>query len=108
VDPPRIELGFPPCESGVVPLDHEPMLFRGPSGSCTQSSALPKRRAASCTYRPKSDPGWNRTIAFLDVGQASSPLDHGIMSVTEEGVEPTNTRLSTSSICQFAYPVIIQ
>ena len=32
------------------------------------------------TYRPKfiSDPGWNRTIDFLDVTQASSPLDHGI------------------------------
>ena len=33
------------------------------------------------TYRPfvTSDPGWNRTSTFLDVGQASSPLDHGIM-----------------------------
>jgi hypothetical protein len=26
-------------------------------------------------------------------------------SVTEVGVEPTGTRLSTSSLCQFAYPV---
>jgi hypothetical protein len=25
VDPPRIELGFPPRQGGVVPLDHEPI-----------------------------------------------------------------------------------
>jgi len=32
-------------------------------------------------------------------------LDHGInLSVTEVGVEPTGTRLSTSSLGQFAYP----
>ena len=45
------------------------------------------------TYRPccASDPGWNRTSTFLDVGQASSPLDHGIMSVTRVGVEPTKS-----------------
>jgi hypothetical protein len=30
------------------------------------------------TYRPLSDPGWTRTITFLVVTQASSPLDHGI------------------------------
>ena len=28
VDPPGIEHGFPVCRTGVVPLDHEPMLFR--------------------------------------------------------------------------------
>ena len=44
------------------------------------------------TYRPSSDPGWNRTIVFLAVDQASSPLDHGIMSVTEAGVEPAKSR----------------
>ena len=54
-----------------------------------------------------SDPGWNRTITFLHVTQVSSPLDHGIkLPVTEVGVEPTGTRLSTSSLCQFAYPVV--
>ena len=62
------------------------------------------------TYRPFriSDPGWNRTITFLVVTQASLPLDHGIvfLSVTEVGLEPTGTRLSTSPLCQFAYPVI--
>ena len=62
------------------------------------------------TYRPCriSDPGWNRTSTFLVVTQASLPLDHGIvlLSVTEVGLEPTGTRLSTSPLCQFAYPVI--
>ena len=32
VDPPRIELGFPPRQGGVVPLDHEPISFSGPAG----------------------------------------------------------------------------
>ena len=41
-----------------------------------------------------SDPGWNRTITFLHVTQASSPLDHGIrLSVTEVGVEPTQSQV---------------
>ena len=43
------------------------------------------------TYRPilKSDPGWNRTSTLLDVDQASSPLDHGIvLSVPRRGIEP--------------------
>ena len=39
-----------------------------------------------------SNPGWNRTITFLDVAQASLPLDHGIKSVTEVGIEPTKSR----------------
>src|SRR3954463_15398703 len=56
-----------------------------------------------------SDPGWNRTITFLHVTQVSSPLDHGIkLSVTEVGIEPTGTRLSTSSLCRFAYPAMSQ
>ena len=58
------------------------------------------------TYRPSSDPGWSRTTAFLVVIQVSSPLDHGIIPVTEVGLEPTGTRLSTSPLCQFAYPVV--
>ncbi len=44
------------------------------------------------TYRPSSDPGWSRTTAFLVVTQASSPLDHGIISVTGTGVEPAKSR----------------
>ena len=44
------------------------------------------------TYRPSSDPGWNRTSTFLHVTQASSPLDHGIMSATRV------------SLCQLAFP----
>ena len=63
---PGIEPGLPPYQGGVRPK-HLQTKFR-------------------C-----SDPGWSRTIAFLDVAQASSPLDHGIkLSVTEVGVEPTN------------------
>ena len=137
VDPPRIELGFPPRQGGVVPLDHEPIQWTGrgiePRSPGCRPGIFPldeppmfsqrsvwelnpvfRLTTAACshsTYRPNevSDPGWNRTITFLHVTQVSSPLDHGIkLSVTEVGVEPTGTRLSTSSLCQFAYPVMSQ
>jgi hypothetical protein len=65
------------------------------------------------TYRPSSDPGWTRTIVLLAVDQASSPLDHGIMSVTEAGVEPAKSRGSghrpkggRSPLCLFAYSAV--
>ena len=49
---PGIEPGLPPYQGGVQPQHLQTML---------------------CI-----DPGWNRTITFLDVAQASLPLDHGI------------------------------
>ena len=55
------------------------------------------------TYRPSSDPGWNRTIVFLAVDQASLPLDHGIASDRGRSRTCNITRLSTWSLCQFAY-----
>ena len=73
-----------PCQRSVWELNPG---FRHTKAVCSRS-----------TYRPSllligSDPGWNRTITFLDVGQVSSPLDHGIrLSVTEVGVEPTESR----------------
>ena len=137
VDPPRIELGSPPrsrrrssrwtmspYRSVDRPGNRTPI-------SWLQARHLPVGRAAHVQSEVRlgiepslplyqsgvqpqhlqttSDPGWNRTITFLHVTQVSSPLDHGIkLSVTEVGVEPTGTRLSTSSLCQFAYPVIFQ
>jgi hypothetical protein len=73
---------------------------RGPSGSRTRSPSLPRTCATGTpTDRRVSDPGWNRTITLLPTTttprcptQASSPLDHGIMSVTRVGVEPTKSR----------------
>ena len=106
VDPPRVELGSPPRQSGVFPLDHEPEVDRmgiEPTAPTLQGSVAPMEhaspfversvrelnpilrptKAACCrnTYRPsvRSDPGWNRTIDFLVVTQASLPLDHGIV-----------------------------
>ena len=66
-----IEPSLPPYQSGVQPQHLQTKLF-------------PHR----------SDPGWNRTITFLVVTQAPSPLDHGIkFSVTEVGVEPTQSQV---------------
>jgi hypothetical protein len=121
VDRPGIEPGFPPRQGGVFPLDHQPVVFqwtagesnpshrpckgqspptacrpsllsRGPSGNRTRSPSLPRTCAAGTpTDHFSSDPGWNRTSTLLHVTQASSPLDHGIVSVTEVGVEPTKS-----------------
>ena len=121
MDPPRVELGSPPRQGGVFPLDHEPvdsvdlmgvepiaptlqesvaasgMQARIAERSVRESNPSFRLTTAACdrnTYRPccASDPGWNRTSTFLHVTQASSPLDHGIVSVTEVGVEPTKSR----------------
>ena len=63
---PGIEPGLPPYRGGVLPQH-------------LQTNVI-------------SDPGWNRTIDFLDVDQASLPLDHGIDRVTGVRVELTNSR----------------
>ena len=72
------------CQRSVWELNP---VFRYTKAACSHS-----------TYRPDvsdySNPGWNRTITFLDVAQVSSPLDHGIkLSVTEVGVEPTQSQV---------------
>ena len=59
-----------------------------PSFPLYQSGVQPQH------LQTKSNPGWNRTITFLHVTQVSSPLDHGIkLSVTEVGVEPTQSQV---------------
>ena len=94
------------------PQRHAGPSIRGPSGNRTRSPSLPRTCAAATpTDHVLSDPGWNRTSTFLDVDQASSPLDHGIMSVTSDrGGSRTHkvTRLSTSSLCLFAYPAVFK
>ena len=73
--------------------------------------SLPQTACCHNTYRPfvTSDPGWNRTIALLGVIQASSPLDHGIMFSDQRWESnPQNHRLSTCSLCRFAYLVMFK
>ena len=47
---------------------------------------------------------------FLDVGQASSPLDHGIVvQVAEAGIEPAKSRGSRPRrFACFAYPAVFE
>ena len=77
---------------------------------------LTKDACYQYTYRPftSSDPGWNRTSTFLHVTQASSPLDHGINSVTRTGIEPAKSPrsqrdrfacLRTRPCCLFRFAV---
>ena len=56
VDPPRVELGLPPRQGGVLPLDHEPVIVSGPPGSRTpitwvQAKRPPIERAARFRQR---------------------------------------------------------
>ena len=109
-----IEPRSPGCRPGIFPLDEPPMSLAEvrpgiePSLPLYRSGVRPQHLQTKM-FSQCSDPVWNRTITFLVVAQASSPLDHGIkLSVTEVGVEPTGTRLSTSSLCRLAYPVIFQ
>ena len=89
------------------PAAHE---ARGPSGSRTRSSSLPRRCAAKtptdhfATVIPAGiEPALSwlspRRLCLWTTGSFS-------LSVTGVGLEPTGTRLSTSPLCQFAYPVI--
>ena len=70
--PPKFQEVRPGIEPGPPP-------YRG--------GVLPEHLQTICV----SDPGWSRTSTFLHVTQASSPLDHGTMSVTEAGVEPATS-----------------
>ncbi len=92
-----IEPRSPGCRPGIFPLDEPPMFCQRSVRESNPAFRLTKAVCSRSTYRPqvsnRSDPGGTRTITFLDVGQVSSPLDHGIkLSVTEVGVEPTKSR----------------
>lgn len=105
-----IEPRLPGCKPCVFPLDQRPVSIERSVPELNRVFLRTEEVCCQNTYRPfrVSDPGWNRTSTFLVVTQASLPLDHGIviLLVTEVGVEPTGTRLSTSPLCQFAYPVV--
>ena len=138
VDPPRIELGFPPRQGGVVPLDHEPITISGPAGESNPDLLGANEASSRWTSRPyfqqrsvwELNPVFRLTTAACSLStyrpkcSQSAVIPDGIEpslswlsprrlcrwttgpSVTEVGIEPTRTRFSTSSLCQFAYPVI--
>ena len=106
-------------QPGVFPLDHQPIFIQWTAGEsnpdclgANQASSpwtsgphlkrsvresnpvflLTEEVCCRNTYRPfrNSDPGWSRTITFLVVTQASSPLDHGIMLISDRGGSRTH------------------
>src|SRR5262245_50459228 len=136
VDPPRIELGFPPRQGGVVPLDHEPIQWTG-------RGIEPRSPRCKRGIFPLDEPPMFSTEVRLGIEPSLPPYQSGVQPqhlqtklksvipdgiepslswlsprrlcrwttgsiVTEVGVEPTGTRLSTSSLCQFAYPAMLQ
>jgi hypothetical protein len=95
VDRRGIEPRFPGCKPGVVPLDQQPSFVSAkvppgvePGLPPYRGGVPPKHLQTNC----QNNPGWNRTIAFLVVTQASSPPDHGIIQVTGVRIELTKSR----------------
>jgi hypothetical protein len=106
VDRRGIEPRLPGCKPSVFPLDQRPVYPKGPFGNRTRSSSLPRRRAAGTPtdhFAIVIPDGVEPSLSWLSPRRlrrwtTGSP-------VTEAGIEPAITRLSTLPLCQFAYPV---
>ena len=107
VDLMGVEPNTPTLQGSVAP---DGMPARSSQRSVRELNPVFRFTTAACgrnTYRPvlESDPGWNRTSAFLHVTQASLPLDHGIVvsRVIRVGIEPTESQV----LGLFALPVCV-
>ncbi len=136
VDRPGIEPGFPDCQPGVFPLDHQPVFVQWTAGEsnpdclgANQASSLWTSGPHYREVRPGVEPGLPpyhggvlpkhlQTISSVTVIPDGVEPSLSWLSprrlclwttesqVTGVGLEPTGTRLSTSPLCQFAYPVM--
>ena len=110
VDRRGIEPRLPGCKPSVFPLDQRPVYPRGPFGNRTRSSSLPRRRAAGTPtdhFASVIPDGVEPSLSWLSPRRLRRwTTGSSSLSVTEVGVEPTGTRLSTSPLCQFAYPLV--
>ena len=79
---PGVEPGLPPYRGGVLPKHLQTI---------------------SATVIPD---GVEPALSWLSPRRLCRWTTGSCSSVTEVGVEPTGTRLSTSPLCQFAYPVV--
>ena len=75
VDPPRVELGLPPRQGGVLPLDHEPVCVV----ACFLSRALCDVHCVDCTvsialYLPVDLMGVEPTTPTLQGSVASNGM----------------------------------
>ena len=84
-----------------------PRFHRGPFGSRTRPSSLPRKRAAIApTDHCVSviPDGIEPSLSWMSARRLRRWTTGSAWTVTEVGVEPTITRLSTSPLCLFAYP----
>lgn len=93
MDPPRVELGLPPRQGGVLPLDHEPE--SGAPGNRTpitwvQAKRLPVGPAPQCyrEVRPGIEPG----LPPYHGGVLPEHLQT-VVSVIPDGIEPPTAPL---------------
>ncbi len=134
VDRRGVEPRFPGCKPGVFPLDEQPRCFlsehpslpstlasiqvsyrwtsspyfpRGPSGIRTRPSSVPRRCAAKNTYRPRMIPdGVEPSLSWLSPRRLCRWTTGSFVSDRSESRTHRITRLSTSSLYQFAYPAV--
>ena len=90
VDPPRIELGFPPRQGGVVPLDHEPISFSGPAGESNPHLLVASQASSRWRIRARVVPdGLEPPLPGCRPGVvAAGPRDYPF-GAEAVGLEPT-------------------
>ncbi len=89
-----IEPRFPPCHSGVFPLDHDPV--SGAPGNRTpitwvQAKCLPVRPASRISRGPSGNR--TRSPSLPQTCAARTPTDH-LLKVIADGIEPSISWLS--------------
>lgn len=102
VDPPRVELGSPPRQGGVFPLDHEPVFSSGPPRSRTpitwvQAKCPAVERAARLReVRPGIEPD-PRPYQ----GRVLPKHLQTVVSVIPGGIEPPISWVSSRRLCRW-------
>ena len=113
VDRRGVEPRSPGCKPGIFPLDQHAHVIRQRSVRELNPVFRPYqgRRAAETPtdQLSSSDPGWTRTIVSWMSARRLRRWTTGSV-VSDRGGSRTHkiTRLSTWSLCQFAYPVMLQ
>lgn len=97
VDRRGIEPRLPGCKPSVFPLDQRPASSRGPSGSRTRSSSLPRRCAAGTPTDHRVIPdGLEPSSSWLSPRRRNRWTTGS--QVTEVGVEPPRS-VGTTGLC---------
>jgi hypothetical protein len=108
VDRMGIEPNAPTLQKSVAPLEHASPFVERSVRELNPAFILTEDACARNTYRPIANQviadGIEPSLSWMSARRRNRWTTRS--TVTRVGVEPTYTRLSTSSLCQFAYLVI--